>query len=167
VLFSPAVVPIVDIFRVLGDFEDHYDVFTLDRLEHSLTSWMGPDAAKGTVSDALLLAFGLRRERHSGLDLAPLQSRRGTLDEYKLITLIEAAMREDSDLAARAAAALGVFHVESLVPLAAGIGRRLRAAGLRLEQLDGRLIEEQLDHGRPDVEVERYFPGDRAITFDS
>ena len=33
VLFAPGAVRIIDIFRALGDFEDHYDVAALDRLE--------------------------------------------------------------------------------------------------------------------------------------
>ena len=50
VLFSPGAVPIVDIFRALGDFEDHYDVGALDQLEDYLARSMARDSAKGIVS---------------------------------------------------------------------------------------------------------------------
>src|SRR3954469_12411333 len=88
VLFPPDCVPVIDIFRALGDFEEHYDISALDELENRLARNISREIAKGIVSDALLLAFGLRRERMDPLAFAPLRSRRGTLDEYRLLALI-------------------------------------------------------------------------------
>src|SRR5215212_4522582 len=90
VLFPPDTVPIVDIFRALGDFEEHYDVNSLDHLENGLARTVSRDVAKGIVSDALLLAFGLRRERLRPMSYFPLRSRRGSPDEYRLMALIGA-----------------------------------------------------------------------------
>jgi hypothetical protein len=63
VLFVPSIVPIIDVFRALADFQEHYDIGALDELEGRLCASMSRDLAKGLVSDALLLAFGLGRER--------------------------------------------------------------------------------------------------------
>ena len=68
---------------------------------------MNRELAKGIVSDALLLAFGLRRERRAPLDYRPVRSRRGTLDEYRLMALM-AATGTTFILAAAAAASLDI-----------------------------------------------------------
>ncbi len=154
VLFSPGIVPIVDIFRALGDFEDHYDVAALDTLEDHLARTMGRDTAKGIVSDALLLAFGLRRERPEPIRYAPRQSRRGTLDEYRLISLLSATFWHDFILASEAAAALDIVHPQPLISLAFDISRRLESAGMKLEAPDPRLF-------RPDPEPATRFMVER------
>jgi hypothetical protein len=46
---------------------------------------------KALVSDALLLAFSLRRERREQLQFSQIGSRRGTEDERRLLSLICAA----------------------------------------------------------------------------
>ena len=56
--FAPESVPVIDIFRALGDFEEHYDISSLDQLESRLARIVSRDVAKGIVSDALLFAFG-------------------------------------------------------------------------------------------------------------
>ena len=152
-LLSPGVVPIIDIFRALGDFEEHYDVTALDRLEERLADLFPRGVAKGLVSDALLLAFVLRRERMAGLHYAPVRSRRGTLDEYRLLSLISAAYWHDFVLASEAAAALDLFHAQPLVSLAFDIARRIENAGIRLDLPNPAL----LGRGVPahDVEVAR------------
>src|SRR3954452_21351160 len=78
VLFPPDCVPVIDIFRALGDFEENYDITALDQIEDRLAGIINREVAKGVVSDALLLAFGLRRERAQSMAFAPLLSRRGT-----------------------------------------------------------------------------------------
>jgi hypothetical protein len=158
VLFSPGAVRIVDIFRALGDFEDHYDIAALDRLEDGLAAAVGRDAAKGIVSDALLLAFGLRRERSVPLEYSPTGSRRGTLDEYRLVALLSATYWHDFVLASEAAAALAIVHPQPLISLAFDISRRLETSGLKLDMPDPRLFK---DAPMPvtTVEVER-----RAVT---
>jgi hypothetical protein len=140
VLFSPGAVPIVDIFRALGDFEDHYDVGALDQLEDYLARSMARDSAKGIVSDALLLAFGLRRERPEPIRYHPPGSRRGTLDEYRLMALLGATYCHDFILASDVAASLRILHPQPLISLAFDISRRLEAAGMTLEPPDPRLF---------------------------
>lgn len=140
VLFPPHAVPIVDIFRALGDFEDHYDVGALDALEEHLARSMSRDSAKGIVSDALLLAFGLRRERPDPIAYNPTGSRRGTPDEYRLLALLGATYSHDFILASEVAASLGILHPQPLISLAFDISRRLEAAGMKLETPDPRLF---------------------------
>lgn len=140
ILFAPQALAVIDIFRALGDFEEHYDIGALDALENRLCGMMGRDLAKGIVSDALLLAFGLRRERRDPLLYQRVQSRRGTADEYRLLSLLGATYWHDFHLASEVAAALEVRHPQPLVSLAFDIARRLEAAGLKLEAPDPRLF---------------------------
>jgi hypothetical protein len=132
-LFPPALVPVLDIFRVLGNFEENYDISALDALEERLAKSISPQLAKGIVSDALLLAFGLHRERREPLDYGRPETRRGTADESRLIDLLAACSRHDFDLAERVAASLSVSHSKPLVALAYDVARRLEAAGLKLD----------------------------------
>ena len=140
VLFSPDAVQIIDIFRSLGDFEETYDIDALDRIEATLACVLNRDDAKSVVSDALLLAFGLRRERREALDFAPVGSRRGTLDEYRLLALIGASHVQDEGTVSDAVAALDIIRAWPLVALASDIARRLEAAGLTLQCPDRRLL---------------------------
>lgn len=140
-LFPPRAVALLDLFRALGDFEAHYDVSVLDRLEAQLAGMLDPVTAKGVVSDALLLAFGLRREREARLELSKLGSRRGTADEYRLLVLIGAALEDDLERAATAAMALDVANFRPLAALAADFARRLEEAGFELDLPDGRLLD--------------------------
>lgn len=139
-LFPPRAVALLDLFRTLGDFEARYDASILDRLEAQLGEFLDPMTAKGVVSDALLLAFGLRRERGARLDLSELGSRRGTADEYRLLALIGAALEDDGERAAAAATALEVANFRPLAALAADFARRLEEAGFELALPDGRLL---------------------------
>lgn len=165
VLFPPEMLPVIDIFRALGDFEDHYDIGALDNLESRLCGLMGRDLAKGIVSDALLLAFGLRRERSEPLDYRPVMSRRGTLDEYRLMGLMGATYWHDFHLASEAAAALDVVHAQPLVSLAFDIARRLETAGLKLEAPDARLFAPADDTTSVEVHRDRVQP-DRRLNGD-
>jgi len=163
VLFPPESVPVIDIFRALGNFEEHYDIASLDELESRLTRIVSRDVAKGIVSDALLLAFGLRRERVETLSFSPLRSRRGTLDEYRLLALISATYWHDFVLASAAAAALEVAHAQPLVSLAFDISRRFEAAGLKLVAPDARLFRLP---SASSVEMSGRRAEDRAFTYD-
>jgi len=154
VLFPPDCVPVIDIFRALGDFEENYDITALDQIEDRLARIINREVAKGVVSDALLLAFGLRRERAQAMAFAPLLSRRGTLDEYKLLALIAAAFWHDFSLASEAAASLQVDHAQPLISLAFDIARRLEGAGLKLETPDPRLFRSRATR-TADVSAER------------
>jgi hypothetical protein len=140
ILFSPRTVFIIDIFRALGDFEENYDVAALDRLEARLADIMDLRIAKGLVSDALLLAFGVRRERPDQLEFSPIGSRRGTIDEYRLMALIGAAYRQDPAVAMEAALALGITNRRPLVALACDIANRLKINGVPVDAPDERLL---------------------------
>lgn len=166
VLFSPETVPVIDMFRALGDFEDHYDVAALDELERRLTGAMSRDLAKGLVSDALLLAFGLRRDRAVPLEFRPLLSRRGTLDEYRLMGMIGAAFSHDLALARGAAGALGIEHPQPLISLAFDIARRLEPAGMKLQPPDPRLLYPQAAFPLIEIARERTAAGDFKFSFD-
>lgn len=161
-LLPPGVVPVIDIFRALGDFEEHYDVTALDQLEDRLAGRFDRGAAKGLVSDALLLAFGLRRERMEGLSFSPVGTRRGTLDEYRLTALISAAYWHDFVLASEAASSLNLFHAQPLISLAFDIARRLEAVGMRLELPNPALLGRTPEP--TDVEIART-PGTAARKF--
>lgn len=166
VLFSPETVPILDIFRALGDFEDHYDMAALDALEGRLTAAMTRDLAKGLVSDALLLAFGLRRDRSAPLEFRPILSRRGSLDEYRLMGIIGAAFSHDLALAGEAAGALGIRHPQPLISLAFDIARRLEAAGIELQAPDPRLLHPQPALSLVEMLRERRHAGEFKFSFD-
>lgn len=164
VLFSPDALFVIDVFRALGDFEEHYDVAALDQLEAELARHVDRTSAKGLVSDALLLAFGLRRERSVGLNMMTIGRRRGSLDEYRLYAMVAASYWHDHILAAEAAHALGLRHARPLLTLAFDVARRLEAAGIRLEMPNANLLladARPSQPGRRDrerVEVERTRP---------
>ncbi len=141
ILLHPSIVPVVDVFRSLSSLEDQYDLALLDGPEQGLAIYTQPEAAKGIVSDALLLAFGLRRERAAPMGYGPCGSRRGTLDEYRLMALLSATYWHDFILASEAAAALDIMHPQPLVSLAFDISRRLEASGLKLDAPDPRLFK--------------------------
>jgi hypothetical protein len=72
VLLHSNAVPVVDIFRCIGGFEDRYDLAMLDGPEEALLDLARPETAKAIISDALLLAFALDRQRSRPLCHAPL-----------------------------------------------------------------------------------------------
>jgi hypothetical protein len=148
VLFPPRLVPLVDVFRGLGRLSDSYDVTALDALERRLGAMVGARGAKGVVSDALLLAFGLRRDRIAPLSYGPLASRAGTIDEYRVLALVAAAYWRDFHLASKAAAALQLLHAQPLIALALDVARRLERGGIALALPDARLLgpARQVDH---------------------
>jgi hypothetical protein len=88
VLLHPSTVPVVDVFRSLGSLEDQYDLVLLDGPEQALAVYTQPEAAKGIVSDALLLAFALTRQRGRPFSHKPLGSRQGSMDEYCLLAMV-------------------------------------------------------------------------------
>jgi hypothetical protein len=165
-LFAPDAVAVIDIFRALGDFEDHYDIAALDQLEARLAETMTREDAKSIVSDSLLLAFCLRRERCEPLEFAPLRSRRGTLDEYRLLALIGGTYWHDLDLASDAAASLKIVHYQPLLSLALDIARRLEAAGLKIEAPDPRVFGRPSEEPTVELEDHRFLSGDLKLTFD-
>jgi len=125
VLFHPSAVPVIDVFRSIGSLDDQYDLALLDGPERALAAYAQPGAAKGIVSDALLLAFALARQRGRAFDHRPLRSRRGTPDEYCLMTLVGASRQPGSEVAREASALLGVSPMDLLSALAGELARHM------------------------------------------
>jgi len=125
VLFHPSTVPVIDVFRSIGSLEDQYDLALLDGPEHMLAAYVDPTTAKGIVSDALLLAFALTRQRGRGFGYQPLRSRQGSVDEYCLMILIGSARQQNSELAREASAILGVSPLDLLSSLAGELARQI------------------------------------------
>jgi hypothetical protein len=125
VLFHPSAVPVIDVFRSISSLDDQYDLSMLDGPERALASYVQPGAAKGIVSDALLIAFALTRQRGRAFDHRPLRSRCGTLDEYCLMALIGASRQEGSEVAKEASALLDVSPLDLLSALAGELARHI------------------------------------------
>lgn len=125
VLLHPTVVPVIDVFRSLGNLEDQYDLALLDDPEASLSGFLEPGLAKGIVSDALLLAFALTRQRGRPFRFRTVGSRHGSTDEYCLLTMITASRQLGQDLTQEAAAVLDVEALDFLMALAGEIVRQV------------------------------------------
>lgn len=130
VLLHPNSVPVADIFRCITGFEDQYDLALLSGPEQDLMGLTRPDSAKAVISDALLLAFALDRQRTRPLRHAPLGSRRASADEYCLMALIGASRTPDSELAYEASSALGVASLDLVGSLASDLVRQIDTSGL-------------------------------------
>lgn len=132
VLLHPSTVPVVDVFRSLDRLEDQYDLALLDEPEQALAAYARPEAAKAIVSDALLLAFALSRQRGQPFSHRPLRSRPASKDEYCLVTLIGSARNPGTELAFEAASALGVGSLDFLSSLAGELVRQIDHSSLVL-----------------------------------
>jgi hypothetical protein len=130
VLFHPSAVPVMDVFRSLGAIEDQYDLALLDGPEQALAAYTRPEAAKGIVSDALLLAFALTRQRGRAFSHRPLKSRHGSLDEYCLMVLISSARFPASEVTFEAATALGIGSLDFMPSLAGELIRQIDLGAL-------------------------------------
>jgi len=108
VLFHPSTVPVMDVFRSIDSLDDQYDLTLLDGPEQALAAYVQSGSTKGIVSDALLLAFALTRQRGKAFDHRPVGSRQGSLEEYCLMVVIGAARRPGSEVAREASALLGI-----------------------------------------------------------
>lgn len=125
VLFHPSVVPVIDVFRSIGSLDDQYDLALLDGPEYHLSSYVDPAAAKGIVSDALLLAFALTRQRGVAFSHQPLHSRQGSPDEYCLMVLVSSVGQQNLEVAREASAILGVATPDLLSALAGELTRQI------------------------------------------
>jgi hypothetical protein len=149
VLLHPSTVPIIGIFRSFSSLEDQYDLTSLDAPEQTLALYTRPEAAKAIISDALLFAFALARQRAAPLSYKPLNSRQASMDEYCLLTLISSSRMPDSELTFEAATALGVASLGFMASLAADLVRQIDLAGMVL--------------GTPDINEFRGIVGDRLL----
>ncbi|HZH12193.1 MAG TPA: hypothetical protein VEZ24_17720 [Microvirga sp.] len=125
ILFHPSAVPVVDVFRSIGSLEDQYDLALLDGPEHLLSAYVDATAAKGIVSDVLLLAFALTRQRGRTFSHRPLRSRLGSLDEYCLMAMIGSSRQGTLEVAREASAILGVSPLDLLPALAGELARQM------------------------------------------
>lgn len=127
VLFHPTAVPVMDVFRSIGSLDDQYDLTLLDGPEEMLSAYLRSGSAKSIVSDALLLAFALTRQRGSPFRHRPLGSRHGSLEEYCLMVVIGAARWPGSEAAREAAVILGVspLPLDLLSALGGEIARQI------------------------------------------
>jgi hypothetical protein len=163
VLLHPATVPIIGIFRSFNSLDDQYDLTLLDAPERILAKRASPEAAKAIVSDALLFAFALARQRNEPLSYKPVGSRHASMDEYCLLALIGSSRVPDSELTFEAATALGVASLSFMTTLAGDLVRQIDLAGLHFETPgidefrgivgDRLLLEDHLDEpfGRPEM----------------
>jgi hypothetical protein len=132
-LLHPSMVAVIDVFRSLSSLEDQYDLALLDGPEQGLAAYTQPEAAKGIVSDALLLAFALTRQRGRPFSHRPLGSRHGSLDEYCLLALMGSLRKTASDVALEAAAYLDIASLDVVVTLAGEIVRQMDIGTLVFE----------------------------------
>lgn len=130
VLLHPSAVPVIDVFRSLGSLEDQYDLALLDNPEASLTRFLDAGAAKGIVSDALLIAFALTRQRGRPFNFRPLGSRSSSVDEYCLLAMIAASRRPGQEVTQEAASVLDVGSLDFLTALAGEIVRQVDAEAI-------------------------------------
>lgn len=128
ILFHPSTVPIIDTFRLLHAVTEYGEFHHLSQPEAELSRVVPPNAAKAIVSDAVLLAFALGRQRGVSLEYMSQGSRRGTADEYCLMALIGASRDPDSELAFEAAAALRVSSLQFVMSLATDLCRQIDLA---------------------------------------
>ncbi len=133
ILLHPSAVPVVDVFRSLGSLEDQYDLALLDGPEQALAAYTQPEAAKGIVSDALLLAFALTRQRGKPFSHKPLGSRQGSMDEYCLLAMIGSSRNPASEVAAEAAALLEIVSLDFMSALAGELVRQIDLGSLIFE----------------------------------
>lgn len=125
VLLHPSTVPVLDVFRSLNRLEDQYDLALLDGPEQALATYTQPETAKGIVSDALLLAFALTRQRGRAFIHKPVGSRHGSLDEYSLLTLIGSSRDPSSAVALEAARYLDIVSLDFMSALAGDLVRQI------------------------------------------
>ncbi|WP_162820594.1 hypothetical protein [Microvirga calopogonii] len=133
-LLHPSMVPVIDVFRSLSSLEDQYDLALLDGPERGLVSFTQPEVAKAIVSDALLLAFALTRQRGRPFCHRPVGSRHGSMDEYCLLALIGSSRSGRSDVVQEAAALLDVVSLDFMVSLAGEIVRQMDLGTLVFER---------------------------------
>ncbi|WP_230534039.1 hypothetical protein [Microvirga roseola] len=133
ILFHPGIVPVMDVFRSLDSLDEQYDLTLLDGPERALAPYARPETAKAIISDALLLAFALTRERGKPFDHRPLGSRQGTMDEYSLVALIGSSRGPITELTVEAAAALDIISLDFIASLAGELVRQIDLSDLTFD----------------------------------
>jgi hypothetical protein len=150
VLLHPSMVPVIDVFRSLSSLEDQYDLSLLDGPEQALAAYTQPEAAKGIVSDALLLAFALTRQRGRPFSHRPLESRHGSMDEYCLLALIATSRKPASGVAVEAAALLEIVSLDFMTALAGELVRQMDLGALVFEPPGLSEFRAMIGYGQPE-----------------
>jgi hypothetical protein len=132
-LLHPSTVPVLDVFRSLSCLEDQYDLALLDGPEQGLAAYIQPEAAKGIVADALLMAFALTRQRGKPFSHKSPGSRHGTREEYCLLALIGSSRNTASEIALEAAAYLDIASLDFMAALSGEIVRQMDIGTLVFE----------------------------------
>ncbi|WP_157961381.1 hypothetical protein [Microvirga flavescens] len=125
ILFSPKVLPVIDLFRGLAELEENYSSPLLEEQEGQLAALIGSQQARAALSDALLLSFELKRQRRSLLAFSAVGSRQGSVEEFCLLALIAAAGFASQPLFVRAATVLNIEPTETLRRLSLDLSKRL------------------------------------------
>ncbi len=162
ILFHPSMVPVIDVFRSLRSLEDQYDLALLDGPEEALATYTRTEAAKGIISDALLLAFALTRERGRAFAHRPLGSRQGSAEEYCLLAMIAASRNAASGVASEAASLLGILSLDFMTALAGELVRQIDLGTLTFETPDLAEFRAMMGYGSPEevlVETSLSRPG--------
>jgi hypothetical protein len=133
VLLHPSTVPVIDVFRSLNRLEDQYDLAMLDGPEQALATYTQSETAKGIVSDALLLAFALTRQRGRPFVHRPIGSRHASLDEYCLLALIGASRDLASGVALEASRHLDIVSLDFMSALAGDLVRQIDLGAVAFE----------------------------------
>ena len=136
VLLHPSMVPVLDVFRSLDSLDDHYDLALLDAPEQALANYTTAETAKGIVSDLLLLAFSMTRQRGRPFSHRPLGSRHGSIDEYCLLVLIGSSRNPVSEVALEATDYLGVVSLDAMATLAGELVRQIDLGTLAFQLPD-------------------------------
>jgi hypothetical protein len=136
VLLHPSMVPVIDVFRSLDSLDDHYDLALLDAPEQALANYTTAQTAKGIVSDLLLLAFSMTRQRGRPFSHRPLGSRHGSIDEYCLLVLIGSSRNPVSEVALEATDYLGVVSPDAMATLAGELVRQIDLGTLAFQLPD-------------------------------
>jgi len=136
VLLHPSMVPVIDVFRSLDSLDDHYDLALLDAPEQALANYTTAETAKGIVSDLLLLAFSMTRQRGRPFSHRPLGSRHGSIDEYCLLVLIGSSRNPVSEVALEATDYLGVVSLDAMATLAGELVRQIDLGTLAFQLPD-------------------------------
>jgi len=136
VLLHPSMVPVIDVFRSLDSLDDHYDLALLDAPEQALANYTTAETAKGIVSDLLLLAFSMTRQRGRPFSHRPLGSRHGSIDEYCLLVLIGSSRNPVSEVALEATDYLGVVSLDAMATLGGVLVRQIDLGTLVLQLPD-------------------------------
>jgi hypothetical protein len=146
-LLHPSSVPVVDVFRSKTELEVTHDLALAQEAELELGAWTTAALSKAIISDAILLAFSLSRERKQPLEYRPQGSRLTSPDERRLIALVS-AVGADEAATALAAATLGVPAGGLCGAAAENLASQIKQAGLHwpsLEALREPVVESSLE----------------------